>query len=383
MNRVHPVRSPWPTVRLGEVLVEQKQRIGTFDADGLPLLGVSNQEGLHRSGMPRISDMSRYLRVDKDWFAYNPMRINVGSIGWARTDEQTGVISPDYVVLSCSERILPFWLFSFLKHRQGLQEINAATAGSVRERLYFERLAQIEIPLPPLSEQRRVVARIEALAAQIHEAQRLRQEGAEEAEALLRSILIHDRSAKPTPMRELVRLRDPDVMVRAEETYQFAGVYSFGRGVFRGARKYGMEFAYPRLTRLRAKDFVYPKLMAWEGALGVVPPECDSCVVSTEFPVFEVNEERVLNEVLDVYFRTPAVWPEISSASTGTNVRRRRLNPRDFLDYKMSLPSRRTQFVLRKVSEDVDALKRMQAETAEELDALLPAVLDRAFKGEL
>ena len=32
---------------------------------------------------------------------------------------------------------------------------------------------------------------------------------------------------------------------------------------------------------------------------------------------------------------------------------------------------------------DVDALKRLQAETAAELDALLPAILDRAFKGEL
>jgi type I restriction enzyme S subunit len=32
---------------------------------------------------------------------------------------------------------------------------------------------------------------------------------------------------------------------------------------------------------------------------------------------------------------------------------------------------------------EVDALKRLQAETAAELDALLPSILDRAFKGEL
>ena len=38
---------------------------------------------------------------------------------------------------------------------------------------------------------------------------------------------------------------------------------------------------------------------------------------------------------------------------------------------------------LRKVMAEVDALKRLQAETAAELDALLPAILDRAFKGEL
>ena len=144
-----------------------------------------------------------------------------------------------------------------------------------------------------------------------------------------------------------------------------------------------MDFAYPRLTRLKTGNFVYPKLMAWEGAFGVVTPECDGCVVSTEFPVFKVVEDRVLPEVLDTYFRTPSVWPAIAGASTGTNVRRRRLNPSDFLDYKIPLPSMAVQLKLRAVRSQVDALKRLHAETAAELDALMPAILDRAFKGEL
>jgi type I restriction enzyme S subunit len=184
-------------------------------------------------------------------------------------------------------------------------------------------------------------------------------------------------------MRELVRLRSPDVTVTADATYEFAGVYCFGRGVFRAGRKSGMDFAYPRLTTLRAGNFVYPKLMAWEGALGIVPPECDGCVVSTEFPVFQVLEDRVLPEVLDTYFRNSSVWPEMSSASTGTNVRRRRLHPQEFLDYRMPLPSWETQLTLRMVRLEVDKLKPAQIKTAAELDALLPSILDRAFKGEL
>jgi type I restriction enzyme S subunit len=184
-------------------------------------------------------------------------------------------------------------------------------------------------------------------------------------------------------MHELVRLRTPDVIVRREETYQFAGVYCFGRGIFRGQKKSGMEFAYARLTRLHVGDFVYPKLMAWEGALGVVPPECDGCVVSPEFPVFEVVEELVLPEVLDTYFRTPEVWPEIAGASTGTNVRRRRLNPKDFLNYRIPLPSRTTQERLRKVQAEVRTLRCLQSQSAVEIEALSPSILDRAFRGEL
>lgn len=234
-----------------------------------------------------------------------------------------------------------------------------------------------------LSEARQIVARIEDLAAKCEEARGLRKQAEEEAEMLCRSILSHDPEARLTPMYELVRLRLPDVVVPPEENYQFAGVYCFGRGVFRAQKKSGMDFEYLRLTRLRAGNFVYPKLMAWEGALGIVPPECDGCVVSPEFPVFDVIEEKVLPEVLDTYFRTPAVWPEIAGASTGTNVRRRRLNPKDFLNYRIPLPSQATQERFRKVRAEVGVLKHLQAETTAELDALMPSILDKAFRREL
>src|SRR5262249_577690 len=158
-----------------------------------------------------------------------------------------------------------------------------------------------------------------------------------------------------------------DVTVQASETYRFAGVYSFGRGAFKGVERQGMEFAYPRLSRLRAGDFIYPKLMAWEGALAVVPEECEGLVVSTEFPVFEIDRRRVFPEVLGVYFRTRSVWPKLSGASTGKNVRRRRLNPADFLKYRMPLPSATTQARLRDVKEKIDTVKRLHAETAREL----------------
>ena len=245
---------------------------------------------------------------------------------------------------------------------------------------------QPEPTLPAhLSEQRRIVARIEDLAARIEEARGLRRQAMEEAEALRRAMIFgpSQRESRLTKMSELVTLRQPDVSVVPQETYHFAGVYSFGRGVFRGDAKTGMEFRYPRLTRISEGNFIYPKLMAWEGALGSVPKECDGLVVSPEFPVFEVDESKVLPETLDVYFRTASVWPQLSGTSTGTNVRRRRLNPKTFLDYEFPLPSMAAQEQLRVITSKLNRLKRIQTETAAELDALLPSVLDRAFKGRL
>ena len=379
----------WPRVSLGELLRLERRPVKVepeklYQEIGIYCFGRGIFHKTPRTGF-EVGDKHLFLMKQGDFilqvtFAWE------GAIAILSHAEDGMYGSTRYPTFRVDEsRCVPQFLLNYFRTEEGLEQLVKICPGSAgRNRvLSIKRIPEVLVPLPPLAEQPPMIARIGELADEINEARTLRHQVAEEAEALLRSILMHDEGAKPTSMRELVKLRSPDVTVRTNETYQFAGVYCFGRGVFKGARKSGMDFAYPRLTRLRAGEFVYPKLMAWEGALGAVPPECDGCVVSTEFPVFEVNEDRVLPEVLDTYFRTPSVWREIAGASTGTNVRRRRLNPQDFLDYKMPLPSRKTQMTLRKVRAEVDTLKRLQTETAAELDALLPSILDKAFKGEL
>jgi restriction endonuclease S subunit len=150
-------------VELGSVLVEQRTAIGSPDGDNLPLIGVSNQEGLIRSKQERLADVSRYKILKKGWFAYNPMRINVGSIGVADTDEKTGIISPDYVVFSCGDKILPEYFYFFIRSEIGLTEIAKNTGGSVRERLYFKNLAKIKIKLPSIEEQKLILTRLKSI----------------------------------------------------------------------------------------------------------------------------------------------------------------------------------------------------------------------------
>ena len=255
---------------------------------------------------------------------------------------------------------------------------------AVEKRQQGERSISLpELP-PPLEEQRRIVARIEELAEKIEEARGLRMRAIEDWDVLCRSIIFSTTvDKKLTPMHELVSLRELNVTVSPLESYSFAGVYSFGRGVFKQHSLQGTEFSYNKLTRLSAGNFVYPKLMAWEGALGTVPDECDGLVVSPEFPVFDVNEDKVLPETLDVYFRTPSVWSLLSGISTGTNIRRRRLHPSNFLQFEIPLPDMKTQQKLRDVKAKSDQMKSHRQKALQEFDALLPAILDKAFKGEL
>lgn len=159
-------------VKLGSILLEQKKSVKSPDGNGMDLIGVSNEIGLHVSRAKRIDDLSRYKIIEMGWFAYNPMRVNVGSIGYVYKQVQIGIVSPDYVVFSCSDKILPEYLLYLLKSDEGIEEINRNASGAVRKRLYFSDLARIEIVLPSIEcQRRRLVAfrKIKDLGFQISE----------------------------------------------------------------------------------------------------------------------------------------------------------------------------------------------------------------------
>lgn len=381
----------WPKVKLGEVLrrverFEKRDDLTDYQFAGTYSFARGIFVGERKLGstfaLPKIQ------RIREGDFVYCKIMAWEGAFGVVPKEADGCVLSGAFVVYDVkSDLIYSKFLDYFFKVPAHWQYIGSQSSGTNvrRQSLHPDQFEEAQIPLPPLDEQRRIVARIEELVAKVEEVRRLQKEVATEMESLCRALITNpsDGETTPTAMRNLVKLRAPDVVVEPTSTYHFAGVYCFGKGVFARQEKAGSEFAYRVLTRLRKGDFVYPKLMAWEGALGIVPEECDGLCVSPEFPVFEVLKEQVLPEVLDTFFKMPSVWPELAAISTGTNVRRRRLHPNAFLRYEIPLPSMSVQHQLRSVKQRVEQSKRLQFETAAELDALMPSILSRAFRGEL
>ena len=106
------------------------------------------------------------------------------------------VVTNDFPLFDVtSERIDPAFLGWLTKTRDFVELCQRASEGTTnRVRLQEDRFLALEIPLPPLAEQRRIVARIEELAAKIEEARGLRQDVADEAELVwstaLRKVLV-------------------------------------------------------------------------------------------------------------------------------------------------------------------------------------------------
>jgi type I restriction enzyme S subunit len=134
------------TVRLKELIEKSHIKCRDFDGDGdLEAFGVSNTDGITRTAHRKSDDLGDYLVIEPGSFAYNPYRINVGSIGLT-PEGQTGVVSPAYIVFRTKDKLIPEVLLDFLKSAEGLRQINKLARGAVRKALRFEDLCEIDFP---------------------------------------------------------------------------------------------------------------------------------------------------------------------------------------------------------------------------------------------
>ena len=143
------VSSTFPLVRLGNYINEESLRYSISDATKTyGILGVNNQIGIFDAYKESGSKIKqKYKKMQVGWLAYNPYRINVGSIGIRTNVHHHEYISPAYVVFSCKEGLLPEFLFLLMKTDLFNKIIRENTTGSVRQNLNFSVLSNLQIPL--------------------------------------------------------------------------------------------------------------------------------------------------------------------------------------------------------------------------------------------
>lgn len=150
---------PLNDVRLGDVTAQSADKNGS-DQPKFMVMGVSKTDGI----VPMVerliaSDATRYKIVRRNWFAYNPMRLNIGSIARWQGDSDI-LVSPDYVVFRCkttgSSRLDPTYLDLFRQSEAWEGFVSEKGDGGVRVRVYYKDLARLQLALPSLEEQHKI-----------------------------------------------------------------------------------------------------------------------------------------------------------------------------------------------------------------------------------
>jgi len=394
------MKQPWPIVKLGEVLTERRETPAPDELDSGSIRIVSKisfntgrielrADGETKTGM--ILARPGDLVIS----GINAAKGAVAIYGPENTEPIAATIHYGAYTPKPGKADLKFlwWFFRSNPFREILTE---HVPGGIKTELKAKRLLPIPIPLPPLAEQRRIVTRIEELAAQIHEAQSLRQQAADETEALLVS---YSRFQFSHPVgnswRDLRIVDACDAMID-----------------YRGRTPPISEEGIPHITSANIKGgrinwhtskFVTDETYAVFMTRGIPQPQ--DVLFTMEAPLAEVGvvpdarkfslAQRVIllrpkssiliGDFLAHALSSPAVREDIFSKATATTVRG--IASKRLKEVHVPVPSipeqRRIVAELDALQAVADRLKALQAETAAELDALLPSILDRAFKGEL
>ena len=214
-------------VRLGEVTEESMARNGSR----LPpasVMGVRKEDGIVPMEERLVAtDISRYKLVRSNWFAYNPMRLNIGSIARWQGDSVV-LVSPDYVVFRCLEQSTPAALHpEYLDHFRSSSQwdafVNEAGDGGVRVRIYYRDISQLRLIVPDVVEQQKIADCLGSLddliAAEGRKLEALRRH----KQGLMQQLF-------PQPGETVPRLRFPEF--RVDTTWlapQLSDLYSFKR----------------------------------------------------------------------------------------------------------------------------------------------------------
>ncbi|OCK51305.1 hypothetical protein BA768_17300 [Chryseobacterium sp. CBo1] len=162
----------WNTKKLGEVttLVNKRNK----NNEKLPVYSINNKLGFAPQSEQfegvdsedRGYDIKLYKIIDNNTFAYNPARINVGSIGYSENLENI-IISSLYVCFKTDNTVNDNFLYQYLKTDFFNREVLRNVEGGVRDYLFYDNFARIKFGLPCIEEQKKIADYLSSIDSKI------------------------------------------------------------------------------------------------------------------------------------------------------------------------------------------------------------------------
>lgn len=390
----------WPKVKLGLVCTPVDRAVvptpGTiYRQIGVKLWGAGAYERETIEGSQ--TKYTRFYRTEKNDIIMNKIWARNGSVAVVNESLAGCYASGEFPMFALkTDRIMSRWIHWITKTRSFWAQCDAVSQGtSGKNRIKPEQFLKIEIPLPPLPEQRRIVARIDELATQIHEARALSQQATEESELFfhvalkaLRNRLLNCSYTKAT-LGSLTRVTSGGTPSRDNPMYWNGNIPWVKTGELidcdisdseEKISECGVENSsaqlFPPNTVLIAL-YGQGQTRGRTGLLQISATTNQACCAVLP------NNEKFEPRFIQFWLRS--LYTDLREVAHGGA--QPNWNGEMIKGLVVSLPplseQRRIVAEWNALQMEVDALKHLQYETSAGLDAMLPSILDRAFKGDL
>lgn len=392
----------FPMVSLGKIAVPINRAevpiVGIiYRQVGVKLWGVGAYERESIEGSQ--TKYKTLSRVEADDIIVNKIWARNGSVAVIPKNLTGCYVSGEFpTFVPIRDKLNPRWFHWLTKTKDFWKQCDAKSQGtSGKNRIRPELFLEIEIPLPPLSEQCRIVARIEGLTAKIEEAYRLRQQLIEEAEVLFESTV--ETTFNNISSYEIKKLSTLTTKIGSGSTPKGgrASYPSSGIPLIRSMNVRMRKFHWAGIafidkathdimssTQVKPNDVLLNITGASIGRVAYAPPNLVEANVNQHVAIIRPIEN--LNpQYLMYWLSQPSIQEFINNKQKGAT--RQGFTKAQIEAFEVPVPSLSDQchivVYLDNLQTKVDALKHLQAETEAEIDALLPSILDKAFKGGL
>lgn len=298
--------------RLGNYIREVDVRNRNLEVT--KLLGVS----ISKEFMPSIAntigtDMSSYKIVEPRQFAYGPVTSRNGdkvSIALYKNDEKA-IVSLAYTIFEVKNKqeLLPEYLMMWFRRPEFDRYTRFKSHGSAREIFSWEEMCDVELPVPPIEQQQKIVSEYEAVTRRIRLNERIIAKLEETVQALYRKMFVDgiDKENLPEGWRmgtlgEIAEINTDNISAKDEfKEIKYLDSSSVTQNVFDEYQIFHVlqdEIPSRAKRKVKHNDIVYSTVRPNLKHYGIIKDNIENMIVSTAFAVIRSHCSSISNELL-------------------------------------------------------------------------------------
>ena len=379
----------WKWVKLKNILKEDRRTINPHKYPDKEFFLVTMDCVESDTGRPLKVVKCRGGKIKSIKYKFNTKHILYGKLrpylNKVYLPDRGGICTTEFIPFIATKAIREYVAY-YLRKRETVSFAMSHVTGTRQPRVTVNALLEYPIPLPPLEEQKRIAARIEELVGRVEEAQRLRHAAREGVERIMQAALHKVFSKAEREGWEWVKLGNVCEIIMGQsppsDTYNEEGI---GLPFFQGKIEFGEVYPRPKKWCSRPMKIAKPNdaLIAVRAPVGPTNLCREECCIGRGLAALRPDQNKLSNWFLLYVLRY--FKPKITQIGKGSTFGA--ITKKDLIALEIPLPhleeQKRIVAYFDRIRETAESLMNLQQRTEEELERLVPAILDRAFKGKL